>query len=396
MIKHGLLIVFWVAALLVFPVVNDTGVMAAEPESSMKIEARSAILIEPITGEILYEQEADVSLSPASVTKVMTLLLVMEEIEKGTLKFDETITVSPEAAAMGGSQIWLEPGEEMTVADLVKAIAIVSANDASYALAERLSGSHDAFVARMNERARELGLTNTKFVNCTGLSDDNPSAVGNLTSARDVAVMSRELIRHHEILKWTGTWIDYLRNGTSFLRNTNKLVRFYQGCDGLKTGFTNEAGFCLAATAKRNNVRLIAVVMKAATNDIRAKEISRLLNFGFGRLEAIRVVSQGEELARLPVIRGTEDTISAEAAVDYYLPTKRGTQPEITRQIHLGSKLKAPIQKGQKLGTMTVELNGKPVQEIDLLAITDIGKTNAFQFFARVGRQSLTTLFARD
>jgi D-alanyl-D-alanine carboxypeptidase (penicillin-binding protein 5/6) len=208
--------------------------------------------------------------------------------------------------------------------------------------------------------------------------------------------MSRELIKHDAILKWTGTWIDYLRNGASFLRNTNKLVRFYQGCDGLKTGFTNEAGFCLAATAKRNNVRLIAVVMKAATNDIRAKEVSRLLNFGFGRLEAVRVVSQGEELAKLPVIRGTEDTIIAQASADYYLPAKRGTQPGITKEISLSSKLKAPIQKGQKLGTMTVLLDGKPVQEIDLLAANDVGRTNAFQFFARVGRQSLKTLFAED
>lgn len=370
--------------------------MAAEPDVSLKIDARSAILLEPITGEILFEQDADVALSPASVTKVMTLLLVMEEIEKGALRFDETIVISPEAAAMGGSQIWLEPGEEMLVADLIKAVAIVSANDASYALAERVSGSHDAFVARMNERARELGLTNTKFVNCTGLSEDNPTAAGNLTSARDVAIMSRELIKHDAILKWTGTWIDYLRNGASFLRNTNKLVRFYQGCDGLKTGFTNEAGFCLAATAKRNNVRLIAVVMKAATNDIRAKEVSRLLNFGFGRLEAVRVVSQGEELAKLPVIRGTEDTIIAQASADYYLPAKRGTQPGITKEISLSSKLKAPIQKGQKLGTMTVLLDGKPVQEIDLLAANDVGRTNAFQFFARVGRQSLKTLFAED
>ncbi|MGI5852871.1 MAG: D-alanyl-D-alanine carboxypeptidase family protein [Bacillota bacterium] len=396
MIRHGLLIFIWIAAMLVFPSVNDSCVMAAEPDVSLKIDARSAILLEPITGEILFEQDADVALSPASVTKVMTLLLVMEEIEKGALRFDETIVISPEAAAMGGSQIWLEPGEEMLVADLIKAVAIVSANDASYALAERVSGSHDAFVARMNERARELGLTNTKFVNCTGLSGDNPSAAGNLTSARDVAIMSRELIKHDAILKWTGTWIDYLRNGASFLRNTNKLVRFYQGCDGLKTGFTNEAGFCLAATAKRNNVRLIAVVMKAATNDIRAKEVSRLLNFGFGRLEAVRVVSQGEELAKLPVIRGTEDTIIAQASADYYLPAKRGTQPGITKEISLSSKLKAPIQKGQKLGTMTVLLDGKPVQEIDLLAANDVGRTNAFQFFARVGRQSLKTLFAED
>lgn len=396
MIRHGLLIFIWIAAMLVFPSVNDSCVMAAEPDVSLKIDARSAILLEPITGEILFEQDADVALSPASVTKVMTLLLVMEEIEKGALRFDETIVISPEAAAMGGSQIWLEPGEEMSVADLIKAVAIVSANDASYALAERVSGSHDAFVARMNERARELGLTNTKFVNCTGLSEDNPTAAGNLTSARDVAIMSRELIKHDAILKWTGTWIDYLRNGASFLRNTNKLVRFYQGCDGLKTGFTNEAGFCLAATAKRNNVRLIAVVMKAATNDIRAKEVSRLLNFGFGRLEAVRVVSQGEELAKLPVIRGTEDTITAQASADYYLPAKRGTQPGITKEISLSSKLKAPIQKGQKLGTMTVLLDGKPVQEIDLLAANDVGRTNAFQFFARVGRQSLKTLFAKD
>lgn len=396
MIRHGLLIFIWIAAMLVFPSVNDSCVMAAEPDVSLKIDARSAILLEPITGEILFEQDADVALSPASVTKVMTLLLVMEEIEKGALRFDETIVISPEAAAMGGSQIWLEPGEEMLVADLIKAVAIVSANDASYALAERVSGSHDAFVARMNERARELGLTNTKFVNCTGLSEDNPTAAGNLTSARDVAIMSRELIKHDAILKWTGTWIDYLRNGASFLRNTNKLVRFYQGCDGLKTGFTNEAGFCLAATAKRNNVRLIAVVMKAATNDIRAKEVSRLLNFGFGRLEAVRVMSQGEELAKLPVIRGTEDTIIAQASADYYLPAKRGTQPGITKEISLSSKLKAPIQKGQKLGTMTVLLDGKPVQEIDLLAANDVGRTNAFQFFARVGRQSLKTLFAKD
>ncbi|HCX70709.1 MAG TPA: D-alanyl-D-alanine carboxypeptidase [Firmicutes bacterium] len=395
-IKHGLLIIFLVAALLTFSSMTNANAMAAEPDSTLKIEARSAILLEPITGAVLYEQEADVPLSPASVTKVMTLLLIMEEIEKGALRLDETIVISPEAAAMGGSQIWLEPGEEMKVADLIKAIAIVSANDASYALAERLSGSHDAFVARMNERARELGMKTTKFVNCTGLSEDDPSSPGNITSARDVAFMSRELIRHSEILKWTGTWIDYLRNGASFLRNTNKLVRFYQGCDGLKTGFTNEAGFCLAATAKRNNVRLIVVVMKAATNDIRAKEVSRLLNFGFGRLEAIKVVSGGEELAKLPVVRGTEDTISAAASSDYYLPNRRGVQPEISKTVNLGSKLKAPIQKGQKLGTMTVHLNGEPVQEIELLATTDVGRTNGFQFFAQVSRQSLKTLFAKD
>ncbi|MGE5597786.1 MAG: D-alanyl-D-alanine carboxypeptidase family protein, partial [Bacteroidota bacterium] len=252
----------------------------------LAISSQSAVLLESSQGRILFAKDEHAIRPPASVTKLMLMLLVMEAVDAGRLKLSEIVTAGPEAVKMGGSQIWLEEGEQMTVADLMKAVSIVSANDASVALAEHLAGSEENFVRLMNKRARELGLKNTHYVNCTGLTPDDPAAGANRTTAYDQALLAREMLKHPAVLKWTGVWIDYLRNGQSFLRNTNNLVRFYDGCDGLKTGFTEQAGFCLVATARRAGVRLIAAIMNAPTSQVRNAEISKLFNYGFSQLKA--------------------------------------------------------------------------------------------------------------
>lgn len=368
---------------------------AAAAQPALKIEARSAVLMEASTGEILISQNADQPLPPASVTKIMTMILIMEEIEKGRLALNEKITVSSEAARMGGSQIWLEPGEEMSVADLLKAISIVSANDACYALAERIAGSADAFVRMMNERVRSLGLKSTTFVNCTGLSPDNPGSPGNITSAMDIAVMSRELLKHPIILQWTSTWIDHIRGGQSFLRNTNKLVRFYTGCDGLKTGFTNEAGFCLSATAIRNNVRLIAVVMNAATGDIRSREISRMLNYGFGLFQAVPAIRRGEVVSNPPVSRGDPETVRVVADTDVFVTARRGTTPKFTRLLKLDSGIAAPIRKGQKLGAIQIRIGDQMVGESHLIAAEPVKRVSFGGMLGQVVKNLFEKLFGR-
>lgn len=359
--------------------------------SSLKIESLSAILQEPESGEILFKLNAEQKLPPASVTKLMVMYLVLEAIDKGQIKLADIVTASPEACKMGGSQIWLEPGEQMTVSELLKAVCIVSANDASYALAEYIAGSEENFISLMNKRASELGLKDTHYVNTTGL-EPNSGGPGNITSALDMANLAREVIKHPIIFQWTGVWIDSLRGGKSFLRNTNNLVRFYQGCDGLKTGFTNQAGFCLVATAKRQGVRLTAVVMNAPTSQIRSRDISKLFNYGFSMYKAYPIYNGGENVGKVPVFSGEKTSVNAIVARELTAVLKRDFKGEIKKTIKLPPLIKAPIQKGDKIGEVILTAAGKNCGRIELVADCTIKRASFFELcwqiirkFVRVG-----------
>ncbi len=346
----------------------------------LKIDSYAAVLLEPNSGEILFQQNSDRKLPPASVTKLMVMLLTLEALEKGEIKLTDTISASPEACKMGGSQIWLEPGEEMTVAELLKAVCIVSANDASYALAEHIAGSEDEFVALMNKRARELGLKNTNYVNTTGL-EPSSGGEGNVTSAADMAILAREVVKHPQVLKWTGVWIDSLRGGKSFLRNTNNLVRFYSGCDGLKTGFTNQAGFCLVATAKRDGVRMIAIVMKAPNSKIRSQDISKLFNYGFSKYKAHVIFKGGEQVGTVRVFRGKQSDVRAVVSGELTAILKRDYQGTIQKTIKIGSFIKAPVSPGQKIGVVYITADGKKCGQANLIAAQKVERASFFQIW---------------
>ena len=288
--------------------VNENADKETEPvRDVLDLKCKSAVLMEADTGRVIYEQNADEALPPASVTKVMTLLLVMEAIEDGKIKLDDTVTVSERAASMGGSQIFLEIGEQMSVEDMLKSVIIASANDAACALAEFVSGSESAFVKAMNDRAQELGMKNTTFENTNGLDD---TATNHLTSARDIAIMSRELIKYDKILEYSGTWMDTVRNGLFGLTNTNRLVRYYKGCTGLKTGSTGKAGFCVSATAVRDGVSLICVIMGAESGDVRNAMATTLLDWGFANFGVYR--HEAKVLEPIRVVGGTSDRLSIE------------------------------------------------------------------------------------
>ena len=278
----------------------------------LTLDAPSALLMEKQTGTVLFAKDEHTPREPASVTKVMTLLLTMEAIDSGALSYDDTVTGSAHAASMGGSQIWLKEGEQMRVEDLIKAVCVVSGNDAAVALGEHLAGSEEAFVARMNERAKELGMNDTHFVNCTGL-DDGADAGEHLTTARDIAIMSRELLGHEKIKEYTTIWMDTVRDGQFGLSNTNKLVRFYDGTTGLKTGYTSSAGYCLSASAERGGMELIAVVMHCKTSPDRFESAKALLNYGFANY-AIVDPMENVTLEAVPVVLGTRDVVQVEAS----------------------------------------------------------------------------------
>ena len=363
--------------------------MAAVPKSelmaNLKIEAHSAILMEPVSGEVLFQRNQDQKMPPASVTKLMVMLLTLEAIDRGQLKLTDQISASPEACRMGGSQIWLEPGEQMTVAELLKAVCIVSANDASYALGEQVAGSEDNFVALMNKRAQELGLKNTTYVNTTGLEPDS-GQTGNETTAMDMAILAREVIKHAQVFKWTGVWIDSLRGGKSFLRNTNTSVRFYRGCDGLKTGFTSQAGFCLVATAQRDRVRLIAVVLNSPTAKTRAMDISRLFNYGFSKYKAHLVYQGGEKVGQIKVFRGADPNVFAVVPHELTAILKRDQKGTIFKTIKLFPVVQAPLKKGQKVGEVILSISGKNCGKIDLVAAKDVKRASIFQIWGQIFR----------
>lgn len=327
-----------------------------------QFNCKSAILMEASTGEILFEQNAEEALPPASVTKVMTLLLVMEAIEDGKLRYEDMVTASANACSMGGSQIYLEEGEQMTVEDMIKSVVIASANDAAVALAEHITGTEAAFVEMMNNRAKELGMTSTNFENTNGLDD---TAVNHVTSAKDIAIMSRELIRHERITEYSSIWMDTIRNGEFGLTNTNRLVRFYNGATGLKTGSTSKAGFCVSATAERGGMSLICVIMAAPSRDIRNAAATSLLDWGFANYTVYE--REAGTVGTLPVIGGVRST--CQASYDrFHSVVSKSDASKIQSTTELPETLTAPIQKGQKIGSVVYTLDGKEIGRIDIMA----------------------------
>ena len=334
--------------------------------ANLDVAAKSAVLMDVETGTVLYEQNAHEALAPASVTKVMTMLLIMEAIDSGKISWEDTVTASEAAAAKGGSQIFLKVGETMTVSDMVKSIAVSSANDCACAMAEHLAGSESAFVERMNARAKELGMHDTNFINCTGL-DDDPAAKDHKTSAYDIALMSRELLKNHpDIKKYTTIWMDTVRNGAFGLSNTNKMVRFYDGCTGLKTGFTSGAGYCLSASAQREDLELIAVVMGSETSKDRFAACKSLLDYGFANYALYTPSLQ--EGASVPVKLGHAASVAAVPAESASLLVDKGQRGSITTEIVLEESVMAPVSQGQRLGELTIKSGEQILARIPLVA----------------------------
>ena len=355
------LIAFGLALTLTLPLlVMRAG--AAEPD----VSAPSAILMEEATGEVLYEKNAHERLAPASVTKIMTLLLVMEALESGRIGWDDTVTASAAAAAKGGSQIYLEENEQLPLEEMLKSVVVSSANDCATALAEHIAGSESAFVQMMNERAAELGMTDTHFVNCTGL-DDEPDAAEHLTTAYDIALMSRELLKHEEIKKYTTIWMDTVRNGEFGLSNTNKLVRFYDGTTGLKTGYTSAAGHCLSASAKRGGMELIAVVLHCDSSPHRFESAKALLNYGFANY-ALITPQPDEAIGAVPVRLGTQERVSPVLQTDAPVLVDKALAAGVQSTVQLAERVTAPVEQGQTLGMLTVASNGQTLAEIPLVA----------------------------
>ena len=352
----------------------------AETAGEMEIDARAAILIEASTGTVLFEQNADEPFSPASVTKVMTLLLVMEALDAGRIKMSDPVTVSEHAASMGGSQVFLSPGESLTVEEMIKCAVISSANDAAVALAEFVSGSEEAFVSEMNRRATELGMKNARFENVTGLDD---STVDHRCSARDVAIMSRELIFHKDILKYSSTWMDSIRDGQFTLTNTNRLIRFYPGATGLKTGSTAKAKFCLAATAERNRVTLVAVVMGSPSRDVRNEETKRLLDYGFANYALYSCAKT--ELSPIKTVGGKQDVCRV-GHDGFATVVKRGEAAKIQVEYEIPEVLRAPVAVGETVGRAIFRTKDGAVGEVPVRAIEAVGRVTFPDLFFRMLR----------
>ena len=351
--------------------VSDSVVPTAGSITELKIAAKSAVLMEVKTGEILYDCNMDEKTAPASITKIMSLLLIMEAIDSGRLAYDTVITASEHACSMGGSQIWLEPNEQMTVDELLKAAVVASANDATVALGEAVAGSEEGFVALMNKKAEELGLINTHFENCTGLDAD-----GHLTSAHDVAVMSCELLKHEDIKKYTTIWMDSLRDGKSELVNTNKLVRFYEGCTGLKTGTTSLAGCCLAASAERDGMELVAVIMDADNSKERFEGAKKLLNYGFANFTFKTIEAQLGENKNVKVLKGVQSFVEAQPENVLNLLMPKASTGDITQTVEINGNITAPVKAGDNVGTVHVFSGDNEVGTISLTAANDVGKMN--------------------
>ncbi|WP_185150633.1 D-alanyl-D-alanine carboxypeptidase family protein [Cytobacillus dafuensis] len=341
--------------------------LARENEVDLAQNVRSAILIERDTGTVLYEKNSNEKLPPASMTKVMTMLLIMEAIDQGKLSMDEKIRTSEYAASMGGSQIFLEPGEEMTTKQMLQGIAIASGNDASVAMAERLAGSEEEFVKMMNKKAKQLGLINTEFKSATGLPGKD-----DFSSANDMAKMAKELLKYEDITKFTSTYESYLREGTDkkfWLVNTNRLVRFYPGVDGLKTGFTNEAKYCLTATAEKEGMRVIAVVFGAPTSKERNAQVSKMLDYAFSQYKTHPMFKRNVTLGKVAVSKGEKKKIEALTSEPISLLTKKGESVEnIKQSIVLDKNVKAPVKKGDKIGTLKLIQDGKTIVKSPLVA----------------------------
>lgn len=352
-------------------------------EGSLNLNCKSAILMEATTGTVLYSQNAEEALPPASVTKVMTLLLVMEAIDAGTIRVDDTVSISANAASMGGSQVFLEEGEEMKVEDLLKSVVIASANDAAVALAEYVSGSMDAFVAKMNVKAAELGMTATKFENVTGLDD---TAENHLTSARDIALMSCELIKHKLVLEYSSIWMDTIRDGAFGLTNTNRLVRFYKGCTGLKTGSTSKAGFCISATAERDGLSLVCVIMGAETRDIRNAAATTLFDWGFANFALFKEEAGTSEpiAVKGSAVREVKGSYPAFSSV-----VRREELSKIEKQVTCTKAVAAPMAAGEKVGEVAYLVGEKKIGSVDICIEREIERIGFFEILCQILAKSL-------
>lgn len=349
-------------------------------ENFLDLSCESAILISQDTGEILYEHNAHEKLRPASVTKVMTILLIMEEIDSGRLSYSDKIACSEKASSMGGSQIWLDTTEELTVDEMLKAICVVSANDCTVAMAEHIAGSEEMFVEKMNQRAKELGMNDTTFKNCHGIDED-----GHETSSYDIALMSRELLKNHpEITKYTTIWMDSLRDGKSELVNTNKLIKNYQGATGLKTGSTSLALFNLSASATRENLSLIAVVMRAPTTKERFSCARKLLDYGFSNYQYKKLAEKDCEVMKVPVMKGTEAEVAVKYSDSVGKVMKKKEDGNVEQEMIINEDIMAPIQKGDVLGNVFYRVNGEEVASVELVADSSVEKLSFFNMGKRV------------
>lgn len=360
---------------LVFILMSVLALPAFAVSGSPEIKAESAVLMERETGTVLFEANPHERLSPASVTKVMTLLLIVEAIDKGTLSLDETVTASTKAAGMGGSQIYLRENEQMSLEDMLKSVVVSSANDCAVALAEHLCGSEDSFVARMNERAEELGMEDTHFSNCTGLTTEN-----HYTTAYDIALMSRELLSHEFIKNYTTIWMDTVRGGEFGLSNTNKLVRYYEGTTGLKTGFTSDALYCLSASAQRDGMELIAVIMKAPTSSDRFETAKSLLSFGFANYALVPLPTDSYSV---DVKLGSSDSVALSPDFSGNILLEKDAAAQLETSVSLAEGVKAPVAAGDKLGEIIVTAAGEEVARVALLAEEDVPRLSVFDIFRR-------------
>lgn len=385
--KRSLIPVFLIFILLFTPITITNA--SEETKINLGASAKSAVLMDSVTGTVIFAKNQDQKLPPASITKIMTLLLVVEAIDRGEIKLTDMVRTSEYAASMGGTQIFLEAGEEMSVEDLIKAVAIASANDASVALAEYLAGTEEAFVNKMNARAKELGMHNTNFVNSNGLPAPN-----HYTSAYDVALMSRELVRHEWITKYTSIYQDYLRKDSEkpfWLVNTNRLVRFYPGMDGLKTGFTNEAMYCISATAKRDNMRVIAVVMGEPDTKSRNRDVSQMLDYAFSQYQSHKLFARDEKVTTVQVDKGSVEYITVVPSQDFGLFVKRGEDvSKYEHEIILQKPITAPIHKGEVVGKLLIKKDGKEISQIDLVAGETSEKVKFLSLWLRTFRNIIS------
>ncbi len=372
-----LLVVIFLFSLMTQPV------LASEKKSTeLAAQAKSAILIERDTGKVLYEKNSDQPLPPASMTKIMTMILIMEALDEGKITFKDKVRASEYAASMGGSQIFLEPGEEMTVNELLKGIAIGSGNDASMAMAEHLAGSEDKFVEMMNKKAKEIGLKHTKFQNPTGLPVDD-----HYSTAHDMAMMGKELLKYEDIINYTSKYEDYLREDTDkkfWLVNTNRLVKFYPGVDGLKTGFTGQAKYCLTATAKKGNMRVIAVVFGANTPKERNNEVTKMLDYAFSQYTTTPLYKKDAPIKKVEVNKGEQKYVNAVTSEPLSALAKKGTTAkDMKTEVKLDENLNAPVKKGDEIGTITIKKDGKVMSKSPLVAEEDVEIASYWQLFKR-------------
>lgn len=358
---------------------NVANVFAEQP---FDIQAKSAILMDYETGTILYEKNPHEKLPVASLTKIMTILLALESVDEGKLSLDESVQISEYASSMGGSQVFLHAGETLTVDALLKAVVIASGNDASVALAEKIAGTHEVFVSRMNERAKELGMTNTNFVNATGLPAEN-----NYSTAHDVALMSQELLKHPLFFRWSTIWLDTLEesHNKTELTNTNRLIRFYDGADGLKTGSTQEAGYCLSATAKRGNMRLLSIVLNAPSTKVRFSESTKMMDYGFANYEVVSVLKKDQVIENDIIITGgKEERINGIVSQNAAFLIETGESKEFDQEVLLEEQIHAPLHKGEKIGILNIKQEDKILQTIDIVSDREVLKANVFDYFKKI------------